>query len=100
MSVDFREALRLRGVEPNTTWMRADGQEMLVVMPDDESAVRDMCAQFACDYKQDRQAKPDDPQWIRVLRLYLSNRSGGTVDVYFVPFLCGQIDQGIIKRIG
>jgi hypothetical protein len=99
MSVDFREALRLRGVEPNSTWMRDDGQEMLVVLPQDEEAVAEMCARFACEYKKDPDAKPEDPQWIRVLRLHLTRRTGGNMDVYFVPFICGQIDRGILKRI-
>lgn len=99
MSVDFREALRLRGVEPNSTWMREDGHEMLVVMPDDEAAVAELCERFVCEYKKDPTAKPEDSQWIRVLRIHFAKRTGGSVDVYFVPFMCGQIDKGILTRI-
>lgn len=98
MNVDFKEALRLRNVEPNSTWMRSDGYEMIVVMPDDDTAIQALCAQFACSY--DQKSSADDPQWIKVIRLGLAKSSQACIDIYFVPFMCGQIDKGILTRIG
>ncbi len=96
--IDFARALRDRAVLPNSTWLRSDNTEMLVVLPDDETAIRECLGTFECTYEN--VPKTDEPGWIRIARLPVEGRTHARMDMIFVPYLCGQIDKGIIKRIG
>jgi len=95
--IDFTRALQDRGALPNSTWLRADNTEMLVVLPDDETAVRNLCQEFECEFDS---ASPLEVNWIRVIRMPVEGKSHSRVDMLFVPYLCGQIDKGILTRIG
>lgn len=97
--IDIPQALASRGVTPNSTWLRSDNAEMYVVLPQDEDVIRELCAQYACSYT-DVDATDDTPQWIRVIRLAVEGRGAPSLDVMFVPWLCGKIDHGTIKKIG
>lgn len=94
--IDYRRALAERGIVPNSTWLRADAAEMIVVMPDDETVMRETLKEFVSGSSGD----PNDPGWIRVARLPVEGKTHARVDVLFVPFLCGQVDTGILTRIG
>lgn len=96
--IDFRRALLDRNVVPNSTWLRSDNSEMLVILPDDETAVRTLMEGFESTF--DNVPNPDEPGWIRVARLPVEGRTHTRVDIMFVPYLCGQIDKGILARIG
>jgi len=96
--IDFARALRDRDAVPNSTWLRSDNSEMLVILPDDETAMRKFLGTF--DSAFDNVPAADEPGWIRVVRLPVEGKTFTRVDIMFVPYLCGQIDKGIIKRIG
>jgi hypothetical protein len=96
MSIDFREVLRVRNVEPNSTWIRADGKEMFIVMPDDETVMHEALKDFVSGSTGDLY----NPGWIRVIRLPVEGKTFARTDIMFVPYLCGQIDKGILTRIG
>lgn len=96
--IDFAGALRDRNVVPNSTWLKSDNTEMFVVLPDDDTAIRKLLDSF--DNSFDNVPNADEPGWIRVARLPVEGRTFARVDIMFVPYLCGQIDKGIIKRIG
>jgi hypothetical protein len=98
-TMNIQRALRERGVVPNSTWIRSDGAEMLVVMPNDEEAIRDACDEFVCMYTYPGSID-EAPQWIRVVRMGVGQRSHACVDIVYVPFMCGQIDAGVITRVG
>lgn len=94
----YKQFLESRGVTSNTTWLRSDNSEMYVILPEDEEETRALCEEFACTYSGSTET---DPQYLRILRIAVeSNRQGACVDVAFVPWLCGLIDQDRIKRIG
>ncbi len=95
---DYSRALADRGVTDGSTWLHVDNNEMFVVMPQDEDVIRELCTQFACAYT-DVNARDNTPQWIRVIKLGV-NKGSANVDVVFVPWMCGRIDKGFIKRIG
>lgn len=93
----YKQALDARGVEANSTWLKVDNSEMYVVLPDDEEQTRALCEEFACVYT----GRDVEPQYLRVVRIAVdSKKAGANVDVMFVPYFCGQIDQGRITRIG
>jgi accessory colonization factor AcfC len=94
----YKQALEQRGVEPNTTWMKSDGSEMYVVMPDDEEEMHSLCEKHDLVYSFNERV---EPMYVRVLRIAVgSKHEGANVDVMFAPYLCGQIDQGRLTRIG
>lgn len=94
--MDFKRALSDRGVTPNSTWIREDNREMLIVAPDEDSATRELLTEFENVLGSD----PSQVAWIRVVRVPVEGKIYACSDVMFVPLLIGQIDRGILKRIG
>jgi len=98
---DYREALRMRGVVPNSTWMR-DGVEMYVVLPEDDESVQEIMVELGCAGLFENVADPDaySTGWIRVAVIGLGNKGSAAVKTVFVPLFLGQIDKEQLKRIG
>ena len=98
---DYREALKMRDVVPNSTWMR-DGVEMYVVLPEDDESVQNIMIELGCAGLFENVTDPDaySTGWIRVAIIGLGKKERATVKTVFVPFFLGQIDKGIFTRIG
>lgn len=94
--IDFAQVLRVRGATANSTWLRSDNSELLIVLPDDETAIKALCDEFEYDYSP---IGGDQPNWIRVARLSVNGKSITRIDAMFVPYFCGLIDQGRLTKI-
>lgn len=91
----------MRGVVPNSTWMR-DGVGLYVVLPEDDESVQEIMAELGCTGLFENAVDPDaySTGWIRVAVIGLDNKESATVKTVFVPLFLGQIDKGQLKRIG
>ena len=101
--IAYREALKARGVVPNSTWMHGDGAVMYVVLPEDDESVQELIKSLGgtgqFDGVEHENAK-SGIGWMRVAKIRLSGKDFAGVDIVFVPLFLGQIDKGIFKRIG
>ncbi len=101
MNPDYREALKMRDVVPNSTWMREGGAEMYVVLPEDDESVQELIESLGCTGQFEQTGESQTGVgWIRVARIRLNGKEFAGVDTVFVPLFLGQIDKGIFTRIG
>ncbi len=99
---NFREALKARGVVPNSTWIREGGSELYVVLPEDDESVKELIASLGCtgQFENGEVGIGVGLGWIRVARMRIEGKTFAGVDVVFVPLFLGQIDHGTFTRIG
>ena len=96
--IDFARVLQDRDVTPGSTWLRSDNTEMLVILPGEDTVIRKLLEKF--ESVHDNVPSADEPGWVRVARLPVNGKAFTRIDVVFVPYLCGQIDKGLLARIG
>ncbi len=100
--IDYREALKARGVVPNSTWMHDGGAVMYVVLPEDDASVQELIESLGGTGQFDNSEDNSKAEigWMRVAKIRLAGKDFAGVDIVFVPLFLGQIDKGIFTRIG
>ncbi len=78
--MNYLEGMKLRDIVENSTWLRDDNNEMLIIL----SLESDIISQI---------------EWLRIVRISVNGRLHAGIDNVFVPLLFGQIDRGILKKI-